>query len=592
MHLSCGVLLKRGEYRIERVLGQGGFGITYLAMQTALDRKVAVKEFFMKELCERDAATSQVSVPSAGSRELVERFRQKFIKEARLIASLDNENIIKIYDVFEENGSAYYVMEYLEGCNLKTIVEENGALSEDVALKYTRQIASALSEVHSNNLLHLDVKPANIMLNRKGMAILIDFGISKHYDEGGVQTSSAGVGVSEGFAPLEQYEAGALNSFTPAVDVYALGATLFFMLKGERPPKASDVMNFGLPELPSSVSATVRDAVVSAMQPALRMRLANMDEFLTKLDAESTVYAQGSGRNGWEYGKSASPAYVHDDMTCIDMGNRQNFDSGWPVQESKASVSRDVNEQPLPKSKNNTSLIVGVLLLVVLSVCAGVFLLTEKESEDFLVVEESSFNDVPSGSINGHDYVDLGLSVRWATCNVGATSPEGYGNYYAWGETVEKSSCTSENYKWSHGTDHSMIKYCTNESFGYKDGKKTLELEDDVAYVKWGSSWRMPTSREQKELRENCIWELIEYRGVNGYKVTGPNGNSIFLPIAGSCRAYGVCEVGSRCDYWSSTLDSSCNDAHSLYVNNDKYAWNNPYRYYGHVVRPVAKNRY
>ena len=274
------------------------------------------------------------------------------------------------------------------------------------------------------------------------------------------------------------------------------------------------------------------------------------------------------------------------------MGNRQNFDSGWPVQESKASVSRDVNEQPLPKSKNNASLIVGVLLLVVLSVCAGVFLLTEKESEDFRVVEENSFNDVPSGSINGHDYVDLGLSVRWATCNVGATSPEGYGNYYAWGETVEKSSCTSENYKWSHGTDHSMIKYCTNESFGYKDGKKTLELEDDVAYVKWGSTWRMPTSSEQKELRENCIWELMEYRGVNGYKVTGPNGNSIFLPIAGSCRASGVCEVGSRCDYWSSTLDSSCNDAHSLYVNNDKYAWNNPYRYYGHVVRPVAKNQY
>ena len=280
MHLQAGALLKNGEYKIEKVLGQGGFGITYLAEQTSLGRKVALKEFFMEGLCNRDAATSHVSVPSVGSKKLVERFKQKFIKEARMIASFDNNHIISIYDVFEENGTAYYVMEYLVGKSLSAIVNEQGIMSETLAMKYIRQVADALAEVHANNLLHLDVKPANIMLNKKGEAVLIDFGISKHYDEAGNQTSSALIGTSEGYAPLEQYEAGALDSFTPATDIYALGATLFFLLTGTRPPKASEVMNYGLPELPSGVSASVRSTIETAMQPAIAKRPQSIAEFL------------------------------------------------------------------------------------------------------------------------------------------------------------------------------------------------------------------------------------------------------------------------------------------------------------------------
>ena len=283
MHLLVGTLLKNGDYRIEKVLGQGGFGITYLAEQTGLGRKVALKEFFMQEHCNRDADTAQVSVPSDGSKKLVERFRQKFLKEARLIASFDNGNIIKIFDVFEENGTAYYVMEYLEGKSLKAMVEEGGALAESTALKYIRQVADALREIHSNNFLHLDVKPANIMLNRKGQAVLIDFGISKHYDEGGHQTSSALIGTSEGYAPLEQYESGALDSFTPATDIYALGATLFFLLTGIRPPKAGDIMNDGLPVLPQEISPAVRNAIDVAMQPRRKDRPQSIADFLALL---------------------------------------------------------------------------------------------------------------------------------------------------------------------------------------------------------------------------------------------------------------------------------------------------------------------
>ena len=285
MHLQAGSLLGGGKYKIEKVLGQGGFGITYLAEQTSLGRKVALKEFFMEGLCNRDAATSHVSVPSVGSKKLVERFKQKFIKEARMIASFDNSHIISIYDVFEENGTAYYVMEYLGGKSLSAIVNEQGIMSETLAMKYIRQVADALAEVHANNLLHLDVKPANIMLNKKGEAVLIDFGISKHYDEAGNQTSSALIGTSEGYAPIEQYEAGALDSFTPATDIYALGATLFFLLTGTRPPKASEVMNYGLPELPSGVSASVRSTIETAMQPAIAKRPQSIAEFLCLVES-------------------------------------------------------------------------------------------------------------------------------------------------------------------------------------------------------------------------------------------------------------------------------------------------------------------
>jgi len=285
MYLNNGALLKNGEYRIEKVLAAGGFGITYLAMQVALGRKVAVKEFFMKEHCNRDSGNSYVSVPSVGSKEQVEHFKEKFLKEARLIASFDHSNIIRIHDVFEENGTAYYVMEYLEGESLSTLVARCGAIDEQVALRYTRQVADALAEVHAGNLLHLDVKPANIMLNKKGEAVLIDFGISKHYDETGSQTSSAAVGISEGYAPLEQYEAGALGSFTPATDIYSLGATLYFLVTGQRPPKAGDVMNDGLPVLPSDISPEVRTAIEAAMQPRRKDRPQSVGDFLSLLES-------------------------------------------------------------------------------------------------------------------------------------------------------------------------------------------------------------------------------------------------------------------------------------------------------------------
>ena len=380
MHLPVGKILKNGEYKIEKVLGQGGFGITYLAEQTGLGRKVALKEFFMQEHCNRDADTAQVSVPSVGSKELVERFRQKFLKEARMIASFDNGNIIKIHYVFEENGTAYYVMEYLEGKSLKAMVEEDGALAESIAVKYIRQVADALREIHSHNLLHLDVKPANIMLNRKGQAVLIDFGISKHYDEGGHQTSSALIGTSEGYAPLEQYEAGALDSFTPATDIYALGATLFFLLTGTRPPKAGDIMNDGLPVLPQEISPAVRNAIDVAMQPRRKDRPQSIADFLALLGGVAP-------RTGGAAvpGMAAEPMAFADDA-ATEISPVHNVPPAPSRQTAPPAVEAPRRDAPAPeiKSSDNRSgtpkkskaLLILLLLLLVAVIAGGAWYIT------------------------------------------------------------------------------------------------------------------------------------------------------------------------------------------------------------------------
>ncbi len=185
--------------------------------------------------------------------------------------------------------------------------------------------------------------------------------------------------------------------------------------------------------------------------------------------------------------------------------------------------------------------------------------------------------------------VDLGLSVKWAAYNVGATAPEEYGGYYAWGETEEKSNYSWETYKYYNGSYTTMTKYCTSSSYGTVDNRTTLEASDDVATVKWGGAWRMPTTEEQQELKDNCNWQWTTLNGVNGYRVTGPNGNSIFLPAAGYCDGTVVNYQGSYGSFWSSSLGSSSSSyACNLGFNSSYYDWDDYYRYYGHSVRPVC----
>ena len=161
-----------------------------------------------------------------------------------------------------------------------------------------------------------------------------------------------------------------------------------------------------------------------------------------------------------------------------------------------------------------------------------------------------TFNkNIPEGA------VDLGLpsGTLWADRNIGADSPEGYGDYFAWGETRPKSTYSWSTYKYCKGSYNTLTKYCTDSSCGTVDNKTVLEPSDDAATANWGSNWRMPTHAEQEELIEKCTWTWTTRNGVNGYKVTGPNGNSIFLPAAGFRYDSSVSGAGSRANYWSAS---------------------------------------
>ena len=165
-----------------------------------------------------------------------------------------------------------------------------------------------------------------------------------------------------------------------------------------------------------------------------------------------------------------------------------------------------------------------------------------------------------SNTINGHEYVDLGLpsGLKWATCNVGANNPWEDGGYYAWGETEEKENYSWSTYKWCNGSKNTKTKYCTESDYGNVDNRTVLEPQDDVAHVKWGSTWRMPTIDELRELLNECSLEWIELNGVPGCSVTGPNGNSIFLPAAGCRKGAKVSNRYCEGGFWSSLGSCSC----------------------------------
>lgn len=288
MQLQSGSLLQGGKYRIVRTIGQGGFGITYEAEQLNLERIVAIKEFFMKDCCERQRGSSNVIVPTQNNMDLVNKFRGKFIREAKLIASFTHNGIVNILDIFEENETAYYVMPSLPGGSLMDKVKNDGPLPETEALAYIRQVADALAYIHSNNTVHLDIKPANILLNHKGEAVLIDFGISKHYDEAGDQTTTSPICYSPGYSPIEQGRFGDVKQFTPSTDIYSLGATLFTLVTGKIPPEATIINDEGLPDF-STISPNIWGTIEASMKPRRNERPQSIKEFLELLVNESTV---------------------------------------------------------------------------------------------------------------------------------------------------------------------------------------------------------------------------------------------------------------------------------------------------------------
>ena len=766
--LRSGVELQGGRYRIVSTLGRGGFGITYLAEQVNVRRKVCIKEFFPKAYYRRDGDSGAITLSSDGFAELMSKFKTKFIKEAYTIAELDHPNIIRIHDVFEENSTAYYVMEYIDGESLQSKVKSSGAMAEAVAREYIKQVAAALDHVHSQQIMHLDVKPGNVMVRAKdNRAILIDFGLAKHYDTAsGDATSTTPVGVSHGYAPMEQYKDGGVSSFSPSTDIYSLGATLYFLVVGKTPPSADLVGEDGIGALPSGLSRGTRSAIERAMQHRRKDRPQSIADFLALLggkgkpvapvpsthkkrsnwwlwlllllliavggvvgymmlgdEPEPTPEPTPSSSTGGEKVDNADSLrarerqdslrkfeeleqrrldslrhvdrerFVRDSIrerrrldslnrvdaaslrlnsSSVDVGYDGGLNSvsyrlensldylkvecttnkSWitDIKSSNNKISFTVKANSEHKSRsgiitvyygtNSYSITVkqaappaptftldkssltvdssggshsvgytiehpidGASVSVsdnkswitnpsasggkitfkttdhtstesrtgtITATYNGItrqITVTQKGAERITSTASSPIN------IGGHYAVDLGLSVKWATCNVGATSPEGYGDYFAWGETSPKTSYTKDNCK----------------TWDKRMGDMGGDSSYDAATANWGSGWRLPTESEFRELIDNCTWTWTKLNGVDGCEVKSKkNGNSIFLPAAGCCYSDTTDYQGSYGDYWSSAPGGAYG-AYCLYFGSDSHYTSLDRRYLGRSVRPVAE---
>lgn len=279
--LAPGTRLCGGKYVVECKLGAGGFGITYKARQAGLDKIVCIKEYFLAGRCVRNGATCAISI-QGGSTELYDKYREAFVREARLLATLHHPNIVEVVDVFDENNTSYMVMEYINGRSLQSIVEKGGPLKWPEAVNYIAQVANAAGYIHRRNILHRDIKPDNVMVTDDFKAILIDFGSARHYEHDKTQAHTAML--THGYAPTEQYTTNSRKgSYT---DIYAIGATLYFVLTGKVPLESAARLTEKMrepkewnPSIPEEGNRTI----LKAMQIRPENRHQNIDDFMADL---------------------------------------------------------------------------------------------------------------------------------------------------------------------------------------------------------------------------------------------------------------------------------------------------------------------
>lgn len=364
--LRVGTIL-RGIYRIDSYLSSGGFGNTYVATNIEFDERFAIKEFFMKGVTQREGDSITVSVSNSINQDSFLQQKEKFKKEARRLRQLNNPHIVKVHDLFEENGTAYYVMDYVDGENLSERLKRTGQpMTEAEVNKILPQILDALKAVHDAGMWHLDLKPANIMLDKKGQVRLIDFGASKQLDarKGGATTSTA-ISYTNGYAPREQMEQN-YDKFGPWTDIYAVGATLYNLLTNKRPPLPTDIdddmsddKHLALPML--NVSDKMKQLVLSMMKPNRLQRPQKVND----IDLEVLSPVQES---------KPAPA-DQDEETKI-----ANKEEG--QQDTKISTQQPINTRleyeprALPESEwiNN----VWILILILVSLVIGLLILVNK----------------------------------------------------------------------------------------------------------------------------------------------------------------------------------------------------------------------
>lgn len=612
-HLTEGTILS-GRYRIVKFIGSGGFGCTYLADHLLFNTKVAIKEFFVSSLCNRDN-TGVVSIGTESQTTVVEKLADKFLREARNLNKLSHPNIVRVSDVFVENGTNYYVMDYIEGRSLHDAMYSDGPLSEPRMMKYMGQIMDALEYLHGRNMLHLDIKPDNIMITPADKAVLIDFGVAKQYGDGSNDGNSTVMGQTPGFAPLEQMSNN-VKSFSAATDIYALGATMYALITGVTPPTAPELAS-GVAELqplPPYVSDNLRHTLAAMMKIRSADRLQSISEVRDMLAGKQLAVpaptptvlitdepdniplqpaapakANRGKKKGLILGLIAAAVItvglgVFAFLQFSDFGkdkkgedtaitstqddNNPKDDGSTPYEEEETTPpTTETGEKPAPSKDASDNQ--GSAAAPKPSTGTST---TPAETESPAAAPAPVQITTGTPGQNGHSYVDMGNGMYWATCNIGASSPQDNGSYFAWGEVSEKSTFSKGNYALA---DMSLPINISGSQY-------------DAASNLWGMNWHTPTTNDWNKLFENCTWEAKD----NGVLLTAKNGNTLFLPIAGfkngSSKMFPSYYWASQSNGEKATI-IAISDANGKALNSRTNGYNNFSGHFGMPIRPIYK---
>lgn len=490
--LKRGVGLRHESYIIERLLGQGGFGITYLATDLSLDRRVAIKEFFSKDYCDRNGeSTTYVTLGTSSTEEMVSTLKAKFIKEAKNIAKLDHPGIVKIHTAFEENNTAYYVMDYIEGRSLSEIVKTKGPLSVRQAIDIMNQVGKAIEYIHSHKINHLDIKPANIMIKQSDQhAILIDFGLSKQYDNDGNQTSTSAAGVSHGFSPLEQYKAGGVAEFSPQTDVYSLVATLYYIVSGKIPPHATDIIEEGI-TFPEGFPASLQQIIRLGMATSRKDRYGNVGLFLedlnrVEIDQDETQVLEvelidsPKAETEKENAISTPHNYSQNRITSSNISANYIYQSNPPSYSNPNYQIQDVeiSEEESGKKSRTIFFIIGSLIIVLAALLFILISTGNDNDDDSEILSEGAVERV----------VDLAIPTSIGTAKYSGEvdadeKPHGKGI-----ATWTEGKALQYDGEWVHGKMEGETKYTlrngdvfegTFKDNKYSEGKYTIQSTGD-----------------------------------------------------------------------------------------------------------------
>ncbi len=385
--LPVGTLLFHGTYRVVRHLASGGFGNTYEAVDTQLGDSVAIKEFFPKQLCGRNSEGGTVTLLSTDCGELFTQLRTKFKKEATRIRRLNHPHIVRVLAYFEEQGTAFYAMDFLRGESLSARTKRTGhPLTEAEVRRYLPQVLSALKEMHAKELWHLDLKPGNIMINERDEAVLIDFGASKQLrtEEGVSVSTSLSCAYTPGYAPLELVDQH-LEKFGPWTDLYSLGATLYNLLTGARPLSPSHLIQGEQLTFPPSVSAAMQQLITWLMQPVMSQRPQSVGEVEAWLAEASGTVIDAPLNNEEHYPQPETVRPESVSTECVDMPDQvtipkdrgTTLPGGTPVVEKdEANAGKSVPAAPTKTSNTwkwllTIAVAIAVITGVAVNRCTG-----------------------------------------------------------------------------------------------------------------------------------------------------------------------------------------------------------------------------